>query len=132
MARAGMDRETGRLLQDWDHCAQSIAVILTTRVGWRLMRRRFGAKVADLQDRNPEPAVLLAIFAAIAAALRAWEPGFRLRRIVPLQLTADGTARFELAGDYYPRGHLGDYATREERSATFGGTPEGFAVELAP
>lgn len=116
MARAGIDRETGRLLTGWDHCAQSIIVVLTTRVGARLMRRAFGSRIGELQDRNPDGRTMMTVNVVIAAALRQWEPGFRLSRITPLRLGADGVAVLELSGTYYPRGHLGDYGASEQRS----------------
>lgn len=128
MARAGIDRETGRLLTGWDHCAQSIAVVLTTRVGWRVMRRGFGSTLRDLQDRNPDRATILTAFVAIAEALARWEPGFRLSRITPLRLGADGIARLQLSGTFYPRGHLGDYSQGESRDAVYAGSTAGFRI----
>ena len=118
--RAGIDRETGRLLTGWEHCAQSIGVVLTTRIGWRLMRRSFGSRLRDLQDRNPDQPTLLAAFVTIAEALRRWEPGFRLERIVPERIGADGVTVVTLVGTYFPRGHLGDYSLAEPRSARYG------------
>ena len=131
MARAGMDRATGRLLAGWEHCAQSIAVILTTRIGWRVMRRRFGAQVRELQDLNPDPATLLRLYAAIAEALRLWEPGFRLSKIAATRIGADGVALFEIEGQYFPRGHLGDYSAGETRAARLAANDAGFSIEAA-
>jgi len=117
MSRAGIDRTTGRLLEGWDHCVQSIAVILTTQVGTRVMRRAFGADVHELQDRNPDPVTVMTVYAAVAEALRRWEPGFRLTRIGLDRTGADGVAVFTLSGTYYPDGHRGDYSRSEERDA---------------
>lgn len=117
--RTGVDRETGELLTGWDHCVQSIAVILTTRVGSRVMRRAFGSEVKALQDRNPDPRTALLVFVAAARALRQWEPGFRLKRITPVSVTADGVAIFDFSGTFYPLGHIGDYSQAEEREARY-------------
>lgn len=117
MARAGMDRHTGRLIEGWDHCVQSIAVILTTHVGSRVMRRAFGADVGELQDRNADPVTVMTLYAAIAEALRHWEPGFRLTRIGLDRMGTDGVAVFTLSGTYYPYGHRGDYSVAEARDA---------------
>ena len=113
--RAGMDRTTGHLLTGWDHCAQSIIVILTTEIGARVMRRAFGSALHELQDRNPDGRTIMLAFSSIAAALRKWEPGFKLQRIVPETIGADGVAVFSLSGTFYPRGHLGDYSLAEQR-----------------
>jgi hypothetical protein len=58
------------------------------------------------------------VFVALAAALRRFEPGFRLTRIVPERLGADGAAVLMLSGTYYPRGHLGDMSLAEDRDAS--------------
>lgn len=118
--RAGIDRETGRLLTGWDHCAQSIIVVLTTEIGARVMRRAFGSALHELQDRNPDGRTVMMAFVSIAAALRQWEPGFRLGRIIPESIGADGVAVFRLAGTFFPRGHLGDYSVTEPREVAIG------------
>lgn len=118
--RSGMDRTTGRLIEGWDHCVQSITIILTTRIGTLVLMRAFGSVTRDLQDRNPDPLTMMVAFVGIARALRLYEPGFRLRRIVPLQAGPDGVYSFDLVGDYFPRGHLGDYSLRESRTTGIG------------
>lgn len=118
--RTGIDRVTGRVLTGWDHCVQSIGVILTTRLATRVMRRQFGSALKDLQDRNASPATIAAVYAAVAGALLRWEPGFRLRTMLLDQAGPDGVFAFILEGDFYPLGHLGDYRTRETRAAVLG------------
>jgi uncharacterized protein len=118
--RTGIDRVTGQVLTGWAHCVQSIAVILTTRIGTRVMRRAFGSELKALQDRNATAANIAKVYVAIADALRRWEPGFRLRTMRLVRGGPDGVFAFVLQGEFFPRGHLGDYTTREERSAAFG------------
>ena len=108
--RTGLDRRTGRVLQGWDHCAQSIMTIVTTAIGSRTLARAFGSNAPALQDRPQAAGPIMDHFVAIAEALRKWEPGFRLRRIEVLQLGKDGVAGFRPIGDFYPNGHLGDYS----------------------
>jgi phage baseplate assembly protein W len=130
--RAGMDARTGRLVTGWDHCVQSIATILTTRIGTRVMRRAFGSAALDLQDRNATPQRIMEIYTGIAAALKRWEPGFRLQSIKLTQGGADGVFAFEIAGLFFPAGHLGDYSIREERSAVLGATDNGYGLRVVP
>jgi uncharacterized protein len=118
--RSGIDRQTGKLLTGWEHCVQSLGVILTTRVSTRVMRRAFGSAALDLQDRNATPRRIMEIYTAVAAAIRAWEPGFRLKTVQLTRGGADGVFAFLITGTFYPRGHLGDYDTAEDRSTTIG------------
>lgn len=129
--RTGTDARTGMLLTGWDHCVQSIGIILTTRFGSRVMQRDFGSRLADLQDRNGTPKLIMEMYAAVAEALRRWEPGFRLRTVQLMRAGADGVFAFEIAGIFYPRGHLGDYTVSEERSALIGAGESGFRILVA-
>ncbi len=114
--RTGFDEEGLRVLTGWDHCVQSIGVLMRTRVGSIIMRGAVGSRVPDLQDRNPDPTTIMVMMVGLAKALREWEPGFRLRRIVPRRVGPDGVYAFDLAGDFYPDGHLGDYRRRETQA----------------
>lgn len=126
--RTGTDARTGLLLTGWAHCVQSIGIILTTRIGWRVMQRDFGSTLDELQDRNSTPKRIMEAYAAVAEALRQWEPGFRLRTIQLMRAGPDGVFAFELHGVFYPRGHLGDYSASEERSALIGATDAGLRL----
>lgn len=119
--RTGLDRNTGDVLTDWDECAQSIGVIVTTAIGTVTLARDFGSNGPALQDRPMNEATIFDHVMAIAEALRREEPGFRLKKVNILQGGADGTISFEQTGDYYPNGHLGDYSIVEtNRSAVAG------------
>lgn len=131
--RVGLDRRTGGLLTGWDHCVQSIAFIIMTRMGpgGLVMLRRFGSLVPELQDQNATPRTIMQIYAAIAAALKAWEPGFRLTKIQLTKYGADGVFAFVLEGRFYPNGHLGDYSTFEPKTAVLATNDNGVRVVAA-
>ncbi|MBA1184496.1 baseplate assembly protein [Pseudomonas stutzeri] len=77
----GMSARTGRTLSDSAHLAQSIADILTTPIGSRVMRREYGSQLPDLIDAPFNDATRLQAYAATAMALMRWEPRIRLSRV---------------------------------------------------
>lgn len=76
---AGMSRISGVALSGDDHLAQSIADIITTPLGSRVMRRDYGCLLFDLIDRPLGPATALLCSMAIAIALARWEPRIELK-----------------------------------------------------
>ncbi|QNM96390.1 GPW/gp25 family protein [Chitinimonas koreensis] len=80
-AYLGMHASTGRSLADDDHIAQSVADILTTPVGSRLMRREYGSQLFDLIDQPANGATAIRLNAAAVMALMRWEPRIRLSRV---------------------------------------------------
>jgi phage baseplate assembly protein W len=98
----GMDATTGRLLTGVAHLKQSIQQILTTRIGSRVMRRKFGSTVPDLIDSPANRQTLLQCYAAIAVAIHDFEPRLKLTRIYSDFDTnlINGKATFVIEGDY--------------------------------
>ena len=120
--RAGIDCSTGRTLGGWDHCRQSLAIILTTMKGERVMRLGFGSGILAKIGRNLTAPVVLAIYQDIVDAIshpRYGEPEFRLRRVQIVEVTRVGGLQMRLWGDYYPEGRLGNFALVEPQSAVF-------------
>jgi len=115
--RVGLDRKTGAVLTGWDECAQSIGVIVTTAIGSLVLNRDFGSGAPDLVDRPGNRQMIAAYFTAIARALRKWEPGFRLTKVTLVGLVP-GLASFDIAGVFYPNGHLGDYSNPEGKTVS--------------
>ncbi|WP_454255182.1 GPW/gp25 family protein [Pseudomonas sp. Marseille-Q8238] len=92
-----MNRQTGGTISNLAHIRQSIADILTTRLGTRVMRRDYGSQLVDLIDQPGNPATRLLCYAAIAIALMRWEPRIHITRV---QLTeANMAGQFELTLD---------------------------------
>lgn len=84
----GMNRTTGARIDGLEHIAQSIADILTTPLGSRVMRRDYGSLLPELVDQPQNAATVVRLYAATASALMRWEP--RLR-ISSLGLRASGS-----------------------------------------
>jgi len=103
-------------LSDWDHVAQSLTIILTTRKGTRVMRRDFGSDIPNIVDRKMTPRNVLLIYVAAAEAIHRWEPRFRMARGSVTKLEPTGVTAIEIFGLYFPRGHLGDYSVAEDAS----------------
>ena len=93
----GMNATTGRALSGLAHIRQSITDILTTPVGSRLMRRRYGSEVPELMDQPLNSATVLRIYAATAYAIRLWEPRISLTGL-QFETGEAGTAALILDG----------------------------------
>lgn len=91
-----MNRTTGTTITDLDHLKQSIADILTTRIGTRLQRREYGCQVVDLIDQPFNGTTRLQAYAGIAMALMRWEPRLRLSRVQLSQGDTAGSAVLDL------------------------------------
>ena len=92
-----MDRLSGKSLEGDAHLAQSIADILLTPIGSRVMRRDYGSLLPTLLDEPMNTRTVLRLYAATAGALRKWEPRLRLVRC-SLRRVADGAAELLLEG----------------------------------
>ena len=77
----GMDRVTGAAIDGTLHLVQSIADILSTPIGSRVMRRDYGSLLPELIDAAANPSGRLAVYAATAIALKRWEPRLRLTKV---------------------------------------------------
>lgn len=77
----GMNAATGRTIDGETHLRQSIADILTTPIGSRVMRRDYGSLLPELIDQPFNGATKLKLYGATAMALMRWEPRIRLTRI---------------------------------------------------
>ena len=101
--RLGMNRETGRLLAGVDHLKQSIADIIHTRIGSRVMRREFGSALFERVDRPQMDAIKVGIIADVAEALERWEPRLKLIRVQLLgsiEQQAHGQGLCKIVGEY--------------------------------
>lgn len=96
---AGMNAATGRKLEGLDHIRQSVADIITTPIGSRVMRREYGSLVPELIDMPQSEALMMQVYAATVIAVTRWEPRIQItgvRRHVSTQ--QPGAAAIELYG----------------------------------
>ena len=101
----GMQRTTGKPLGGIDHLRQSIADILTTPIGSRVMRRDYGSELPALIDQPDNGATRVRLYAATATALLRWEPRLRLSSVRIAAGTRPGQTVLDLQGIYLPAGH---------------------------
>lgn len=99
----GLNGQTGKPLDGFAHLKQSIADILSTRVGTRVMRRDYGSDLPNLVDRPVNEDLAVDLYIALAEALLKWEPRLRLRETSFLPL-GGGAIEFSLTGEYLPDG----------------------------
>lgn len=92
-----MNARTGHIMSRLAYIRQSLADILTTPIGSRVMRRDYGSKVPELIDQPLNGATVLRIYAATAYVVLRWERRIALTEL-HLQRGADGQATLILGG----------------------------------
>lgn len=98
----GMNRLTGKALDGIEHLRQSIADILATALGSRVMRRPYGSLWPELIDHPDNSATRVRLYAATAGALMKWEPRLRLSRVQIFGTDTPGQVVLDLQGIYSP------------------------------
>lgn len=96
---SGMHKATGKALSGDAHIAQSIADILTTPIGSRVMRRDYGSRLFELVDAPLGASKRLLWIAATATAIRKWEPRIRLTKVTVDGLDAGASPTVTLTGE---------------------------------
>lgn len=91
-----MNRATGQRMKVLEHIRQSVADILSTPIGSRVMRRTYGSLVPALIDQPDNLATQTRVFSAVASALMRWEPRISVKKMklvrdadVPGRVTLD-------------------------------------------
>lgn len=95
--RRGMNKHTGLALEGSAHLRQSIEDILTTPIGTRVCRREYGSRLFELLDKPIDQVFQVELYAAVADALRLWEPDFSLERVMLADVLPNGPV-FDLHG----------------------------------
>lgn len=99
----GINKHTGERVSGIAHLRQSIADILSTRIGTRVLNREYGSRLPSLIDAPVNADTSLEFYAATAEALHRWEPRFTLKNVRIASLT-DGVLALNLTGEYLPDG----------------------------
>lgn len=94
----GMNVNTGKPIDGTAHIKQSVADVLTTRIGTRVMRRDYGSRLPDLVDNPYSEALIADLFAETVIALKKWEPRIRVDRVAVELVTSDGRIVIGLTG----------------------------------
>lgn len=117
----GIDRHSGRAIGNYESALQSVEVIFSTRIGERVMRRHFGAGLAELLGRATTPALFAAWKTLVAVGIDLWEPRLRVRE-VKISAAPDalrlGQAGIRVLVDWRPRALSGDMSVAGTRSFT--------------
>lgn len=101
----GIDANTGKRLNDFEHLRQSVREVLTTPIGSRVMRRDYGSRIFELIDAPMNSETLLDIYAATVEALNKWEPRIRVKS-VKARSADSGRVVLDLKGIYLPDGDI--------------------------
>ena len=94
----GLSATTGRAIAGEAHLRQSIADILFTPLGSRVMRRDYGSLLTQLIDAPANPSTVVRLYGATAGALRRWEPRLRLKTVQLLRGEGPGGFVLRLKG----------------------------------
>lgn len=94
---------TGKRLSGMDHLRQSIADILSTPLGSRVMRRDYGSRLFELVDRPVTPGFYVELYAATVEALANWEPRIAVTSVQAEQ-EESGKVSLTIEGRYLPDG----------------------------
>lgn len=92
---SGMNRTTGRAMDEAEHIRQSIGDILGTPLGSRIMRRDYGSLLPDLIDHPGNAANRLRLMNASVMAIIRWEPRVAVSS-VSLTIDIDGKVQIDL------------------------------------
>lgn len=93
-----IDPVSGTVVNELEDIRNSIADILRTPVGTRVMRRGYGSHIFDLVDGPGSHAWSLAVLSAAAEAITRWEPRVRVLS-GNVAVHADGSAEIRTVLD---------------------------------
>jgi phage baseplate assembly protein W len=99
----GMNNATGRALGGLAHLRQSVADILSTPIGSRVMRRDYGSRLFTRIDAPITGELVAEIYSDVVEALFNYEPRIEVSSVSVVSV-ADGHIVLDLEGKYLPTG----------------------------
>jgi phage baseplate assembly protein W len=76
-----ISRENGKPLTEIEHIKQSLADLISTPIGSRIMRRDYGTQLANLIDQPTSEVLYLKCYSTIYLAVLRWEPRIEISKI---------------------------------------------------
>lgn len=98
-----MNINTGKTISEIAHIKQSIANILTTPIGSRIMRRDYGSKLFEKIDNPINGELIAEVYSDVVEALFTWEPRFEVDQVT-VQSIDKGKIIIDLSGSFLKDG----------------------------
>lgn len=114
-----MDRASGKLLDGWDHVAQSVRVIFTTPFFERVMRGYVGSHVIRLLGEPVNEQTIMRVKWGIAIAIDLFEPRLTPYRIDITDFDRTGASSWVIQCIYRPNALSGDMTPAGIRTLAF-------------
>lgn len=102
-SESDMNINTGKPISEIAHIKQSIANILSTPLGSRIMRRDYGSRLFERIDQPINGELIAEIYSDIVEAISTWEPRFEVEQVI-LQSIDKGKIIIDLEGSYVKDG----------------------------
>ncbi len=98
-----MNINTGKTISEIAHIKQSIANILTTPIGSRIMRRNYGSRLFKKIDNPINGELVAEIYSDVVEALFTWEPRFEVEQVT-VKSIKKGKITIDLEGSFLKEG----------------------------
>ncbi len=102
-SESNMNVNTGKKISEIAHIKQSIANILSTPIGSRVMRRDYGSRLFERIDQPINGELIAEIYSDIVEAISTWEPRFEVEQVI-LQSIDKGKIIIDLEGTFVKDG----------------------------
>ncbi len=102
-SESNMNINTGKKISEIAHIKQSIANILSTPIGSRVMRRDYGSRLFERIDQPINGELIAEIYSDIVEAISTWEPRFEVEQVT-LQSIDKGKIVIDLEGSFVKDG----------------------------